>query len=66
MRLPSGGDIHLTLPGLQHRNREMCGGAEAKQTHPLARLDAGYAQAAKADDAGAKQRCNVDGIDAVR
>ena len=59
MRLPSRGNIHVTLPGAQHRDREMCRRAETKQPDALARFDTRNPQASEANDAGAQQRRSV-------
>src|SRR5690349_17744246 len=50
--------IHLTLPGLQHRDGQMRRRAKTKQSHALSLLHAGNTKATKANDAGAQQwRC---------
>ena len=43
--------------------REVRRRAEAEQSHALARLHAGHAQAAEADDAGAQQRRGLQVIE---
>src|ERR1700676_5105423 len=66
MRLSSRGNIHLALPRAQNSDREMRGRTEAKQSDALARLDAGNAQAAEADDSGAEERGGVQIVECSR
>jgi hypothetical protein len=47
---------------LQNGDGQTRGAAEAKKSNPLTGRNAGYPQAAKADDAGAKQGSDVDVI----
>src|SRR5579864_136135 len=56
MRFATCRNVHFTVPGLQHTNCEMSGGAEAEQSHALSFFDSGNANGAKADNAGAEQR----------
>jgi len=44
---------------VQNRNRQMRGCAKSEQSNPVARLNAGYSQTAKANDAGAEKRRGV-------
>ena len=59
-------DVDLASPGPQHRNRQVRRRAEAEQPDPLAPLHARHAQAAKSDDAGAKQRRGVQVVQRIR
>src|SRR5579872_185780 len=59
MRLSTRRNIHVALPRAQHRDRQMRGRAEAKQSHALALLHSSHTQAAKSDDASTKQRRGV-------
>ena len=64
VRLAAGDDVDLAVPGLENADGERGGAAEAEEADALAGLDAGDAQAAEADDAGAEQRRGVDGVEA--
>ena len=66
MRFAAGDDVDLAAPGLQHGDGERGGAAEAEEADALARLRAGDAQAAEADDAGAEQRRDVVRVEAGR
>jgi hypothetical protein len=56
-------DIDFAVPGTENLQGECRGAAIAEETDARAALDAGYAQAAEADDAGAQQRGDVDGVE---
>src|SRR6185437_9699291 len=64
MPLASRRDVHFAFPGMQHCYSQMRRRAEAEQSHALAWFDAGHAQAAEADNAGAEQRRGVNIVEA--
>ena len=66
MGFASGDNIDFAFPGLQNGNRQAGRAAKAKKSDPLARFNAGNAQAAKADDAGAQQGSDVHVIQTIR
>ena len=63
VRFAAGDDVDLAIPGLQDGDGERGGAAEAEEADAVAGLDLGDAQAAEADDAGAEQRGEVDGVE---
>src|SRR5580700_1509087 len=53
-------DVDLAAPGMQNRNRQMRRCAKSEQSNAVARLNAGYSQTAKPNDAGAEKRRGVE------
>lgn len=66
MRFSAGGNVDIAFPRLQDSNGKVGRCAEAKQSHALALLYARNAEAAKADDAGTKQRRGVEIVERGR
>ena len=54
-------DVDLAIPGFEHFDGEVRGGAKAEEADAVAGGNFRDAQAAEADDAGAEQRGEVDG-----
>ena len=66
MRRAARRHVDLATPGPQHRNRQVRRRAEAEEADPLPALHARHPEAAKSDDAGAKQRRRVQIVQRIR